>query len=404
MSRSLNRLTVRQISTLKVTGRHADGGGLYLRITDMGSKSWVFMTTTSGKRTEIGLGPASTVSLAAARTLASKMRDALAIGEDPRSAIGKPIDDVQHVPTFGKFAEEYITSVEHGWRNHTHRQQWRNSLRDHAEKLMTKRLDEIGTDDVLKVLEPIWLTHAETAKRVRGRIERVLDVAKVRGHRPLDSINPATWRGHLALLLPSQANVARSHHAALPWQEAPTFMSTLRTREAVSARCLEFVILTAARSGEALGATWGEIDLNQNLWTIPGSRMKAGVEHCVPLSKSAAKMLNSLRPADAKPNHRLFEVQGVARSNMAMAMLLRRMKHAHITVHGFRSTFRDWAGDATNYPRELIEQALAHTIENAAERAYRRGTAIERRRALMQDWDDFLSMKETETLGVQEEN
>lgn len=393
MSRSLNRLTVRQVSTLKDTGRHADGGGLYLRITRSGSKSWVYMTTSNGKRTEIGLGPASTVSLAVARIVASKMRDAAAIGQDPRSAIEKSADDVEAVPTFGEFAEEYIASVEQGWRNHIHRQQWRNSLRDHAGRIMTKRLDEIGTEDVLNVLEPIWLTHAETAKRVRGRIERVLDVAKVRRHRPLDSINPATWRGHLALLLPSQSNVARGHHAALPWPEAASFMSSLREREALAARCLEFVILTAARSGEALGATWGEIDLKQNLWTIPGSRMKAGVEHCVPLSESAAKLLTGLRPADPKPHQRVFEVRGVARSNMAMAMLLRRMKQGHITVHGFRSTFRDWAGDATSYPRELIEQALAHTIENKAERAYRRGTAIERRRALMQDWDDFLCTK-----------
>lgn len=389
MPRQLNRLTARQVATLKTVGRHADGGGLYLRITEAGARSWVFMVATGGKRAEIGLGPATHVCLATARRIAGNMREAVARGGDPRQALAKPSEQPS-VPTFGDFAENYIKSVESGWRNPVHRHQWRSTLRDHASDLRDKRVDEIGTDEVLGVLRPIWSTRPETAKRLRGRIERILDAAKVLGHRPRDSVNPATWRGHLALLLPSQPKLVRGHHAALPWQDAPNFMQALRARDALAARCLEFTILTAARSGETLGATWGEIDLVKLVWTVPGVRMKAGVEHSVPLSNAAAALLRPLRPNDARGDQAVFAVRGAARSNMAMSMLLRRMGFGHVTVHGFRSTFRDWAGDATSYPRELVEQALAHTIQNKAERAYRRGTALERRRELMEAWADFL--------------
>ena len=243
------------------------------------------------------------------------------------------------------------------------------------------------------MLQPIWLTKAETAKRVRGRIEKILDAAKAHGHRPLDSMNPAAWQGHLALLLPAPSKLARGHHPALPYADAPAFMAELRHRPALAARCLEFVIMTVARSGEALGATWGEFDLDKRLWTVPAARMKAGEEHVVPLSGAAVALLNRLRPDAPTANERVFAVGGVARSNMAIAMLLRRMKRANVTTPGFRSTFRDWAGDATDYPRELIEQALAHTIQNKAERAYRRGTAVERRREIMQAWAVYLGVE-----------
>ena len=202
-------------------------------------------------------------------------------------------------------------------------------------------------------------------------------------------MNPAVLRGHLALLLPTQSKLARGHHPALPWKELPGFMTLLRAREALAARCLEFVILTACRSGEALGATWGEIDFEQRLWTVPASRMKAAAEHQVPLSTGAMSLLEALRPDRAAGDASIFAVGGATRSNMAMAMLLRRMGRADITTHGFRSSFRDWAGDATNYPRELIEQALAHTIQNKAERAYRRGTAVEKRREMMESWSAY---------------
>ena len=390
MARALNLLTARAVATLKEAGRHADGGGLYLRITPAGSRSWVFMTTRAGKRIEIGLGATTAVPLATARGLAAKMREASATGADPRSALRPATPEAATAPvTFGEFAETYVTSIENGWKNEVHRQQWRQSLRDHANALTPKPIADIDTDDVLAVLQPIWTQKAETAKRLRGRIERVLDAAKARGLRPRDSMNPALYRGHLALLLPAQSKLARGHHAALPWKELPAFMIALRSREALAARCLEFVILTAARSGEALGATWKEIDLDRRLWTVPGARMKAGDEHVVPLSDGAARLLAELRPEQPAPSDAVFAVGGAQRSNMAMAMLLRRMGRSDITTHGFRSTFRDWAGDATAYPRELIEQALAHTIQNKAERAYRRGTAIEKRRELMEAWAAF---------------
>lgn len=388
-TRTLNRLTARQVSSFKGPGRYSDGGGLYLRVSAAGGRSWVFMTSSGGTRSEIGLGGVTAIGLAAARTLAGKMREAVALGQDPRSVLAPTA--ARSVPTFGEYAETYIGSVETGWRNEIHRQQWRNSLRDHAAAMKNKAIDQVGTDDVLAVLRPIWATKAETAKRVRGRIERILDAAKAHGLRPRDAMNPATWRGHLALLLPAPSKLVRGHHSALPWKEAPAFVSELRTRDALAARCLEFLILTAARSSEALEASWGEIDLEEALWTVPAHRMKAGAEHVVPLSTRAVALLRQLRPENAKPDARVFSIAGATRSNMAMTMLLRRMKFGHVTVHGFRSTFRDWAGDATSYPRELVEQALAHTIQNKAERAYRRGTAVERRRELMEAWAQFLS-------------
>jgi integrase len=350
------------------------------------------MTSQNGKRAEIGLGATSSLSLAAARRLAGEMREKVALGGDPRTVLASAEPQPgSAVPTFGDFADSYIASVESGWRNPVHRQQWRNSLRDHAPIIRDKPIDQVGTDDLLAVLEPIWLTRSETAKRVRGRIEKILDAAKARGLRPREAMNPASWRGHLALLLPAPSKLTRGHHAAMPWQQAPSFMAELRQRSAPAARCLEFTILTAARSGEALGATWREIDLEAKLWTVPAGRMKAGVEHIVPLSNAAVDLLSRVRPVEPAPNSTVFAVGGVARSNMAMSMLLRRMKRSNVTVHGFRSTFRDWAGDATSFPRELIEQALAHTIADKAERAYRRGTAVERRRELMEAWARYLN-------------
>ena len=397
MARALNRLTARQVTSLKEAGRHADGGGLYLRITAQGSKAWVFMGKYAERRLEIGLGSATAVSLVKAREIAGRMREALATGGDPRHALitAAPAEETP-IPTFGAFAETYISGVEEGWRNAVHRQQWRNSLRDHAKLLHDKPVTAITMDDVLAVLRPIWTKKAETAKRVRGRIEKILDAAKARGLRPRDSANPAQWRGNLEFLLPAQSKLVRGHHPALGWKEAPAFMAELRTRKAPAAKCLEFVILTACRSGEALGALWEEIDLAAGLWTIPADRMKAGAEHIIPLSDVALTLLRTVRTESIKGKDLVFGIQGAPRSNMAMAMLLRRMGYAHVTTHGFRSTFRDWAGDATDYPRELVEQALAHTIQNKAERAYRRGTAVERRRELMNAYAHFLGCSDAE--------
>lgn len=410
MSRTLNKLNARRVDALLKQGErpeqpkwHADGGGLYLRIDKprerrdgngfSQAKRWVFVFFENGKRREMGLGGAADMTLAEARDAAADARRAVKEGRDPiaeRALAAQPEVPAEAV-TFGKFAEDYIKSVEGGWRNEVHRTQWRNSLRDHAGLLTNKPIADIGTDDVLAALQPIWLKKAETASRVRGRIEKILDAAKARGLRPRDAMNPAAWRGHLALLLPKQPKLARGHHAALPFKDAPAFMAALRQRPALAARCLEFVILTAARSGEALGATWGEVDFEAQTWTVPAGRMKAGAEHVVPLSEAAIDLLGKLRPENPKPADLIFAVGGAARSNMAMAMLLRRMGREDLTTHGFRSTFRDWAGDATNHPRDLIEAALAHTIENKSERAYRRGTAIERRRALMEAWAKYLA-------------
>ncbi|WP_336869008.1 tyrosine-type recombinase/integrase [Sphingomonas sanguinis] len=391
MAHALNKLIARQVASIKEPGRYADGGGLYFRITNAGSKSWVFMVTQGGKRIEIGLGRVINRPLAAARQMAQQMRDAMAEGKDPRSVLAdalhpQPAEPALTPLTFGEFADQYIASVEDGWKSPIHRQQWRSSLRDHAGSLLAKPLADISTDDVLAVLEPIWLTKAETAKRVRGRIEKVLAAAMARKLRPRDAINPAAWRGHLQVLLPSQAKVTRHHHAALAYHDAPAFMAQLRNRTALAARCLEFTILTAARSGEALGA----IDIENKLWVVPGERMKAGTEHIVPLSDAAMAVLDRIPAGNRKRTDPVLGVAGAARSNMAMAMLLRRMGHGDITTHGFRSTFRDWAGDRTDFPREIIEQALAHTIQNKAERVHRRGTAVDRRRHLMQNWAAFL--------------
>jgi len=394
MARAMNRLTVREVAALKAPGRHADGGGLYLRISSSGARSWAFMYVNAGKRTELGLGSALALTLAMARKIANDMREAVAVGRDPRGVLASakrvaPADNEKPV-TFGAFADEYISTVEDGWKSEVHRKQWRKSLRDHAFALNPLPIEAVDTDALLAVLRPIWLTKAETAKRVRGRIKKVLDAAKVRGLRPSDSVNPAAWRGHLALVLPSQSKVPRGHHAALPYSEAPAFFSQLKVRTATAARCLEFTILTAARSGEALGATWAEFDPDVATWTVPATRMKAAQEHVVPLSPAAIDVLKSLIPQSFKATDLVFSINGAQRSNMAMAMLLRRMGFGHVTTHGFRSTFRDWAGDKTKFPREIIEQALAHTIQNKAERAYRRGNALDRRREVMNAWADYL--------------
>lgn len=370
----------------------SDGAGLYLRIRPDASASWFFASKVGGRRRELGLGSAAAVDLNTARELAGDVRKAIAQGRDPfaeKAASKREVKHVAKVPTFGAFAEDYIASVEAGFRNDKHVAQWRTTLKSHAAHLSKIRVDEVTTDDVLKVLRPIWTAKPETASRVRGRIEKVLSAAKAKGLRPRDSFNPATWRGHLDILLPRQPRETRGHHGALPFADAPEFMAKLRARPALAARALEFTILTAARTGETIGATWGEIDLKAAIWTVPGSRMKAKVEHRVPLSGAALELLKAVKPQEPKPGDLIFASGEKGLSNMSLLMLLRRLK-VEVTTHGFRSTFRDWAGDATEFPREIVEQALAHTIQNKAERAYRRQTAVERRRALMEAWANFL--------------
>lgn len=386
------KLHVRQIPTLINPGVYADGGGLYLRVRPTGTRSWIFVCMIKGRRREMGLGSLLDVPLSKAREKANEARTGFLAGRDPIEERAAPAAPAPPPVRFGEFADSLIDDIEGGFRNEKHRKQWRSTLKTHAASLTHKLIGEISAEDVVAVLKPVWLELPETASRVRGRIERVLDAAKAKGHRTGE--NPARWRGHLDLLLPRRQKVAKGHHAALPFAEIGGFFRELKGRPALAARALEFTILTAARSGETLGMTWAEVDIERALWTVPAERMKGGAEHQVPLSPAAVALLGGLRPKRAKATDLVFGgTAGAALSNMSMAMLLRRMGRGSITVHGFRSTFRDWAGETTSFPREVIEMALAHTIESKAERAYRRGRAVEKRRELMEAWDKYCTSR-----------
>ena len=387
MARHVHRLSAAKVSKETKPGLYADGGGLYLRITagKKAGKRWVFLyrRPVDGKRCEIGFGGTSAVPLAKARKKADEARALVADGKDPLATR----QAAQRMPTFGDLADQHIKAMGPSWRNPKHRAQWEMTLKVYAKPLRSKPVDQITTADVLQVLRPIWQTVPETASRVRGRIENVLDAAKVQGFR--DGQNPAAWRGHLMLLLPARLKLTRGHHAAMAIDDIPAFMVSLRARPAVAARCLEFAILTAARSGEALGARWDEIDLAAKVWTIPAARMKATREHRVPLCARALAILKEMEPL--RDGECVFPGQRPAQplSTMALEMILRRMKVDGVTVHGFRSTFRDWCGNRTSYPRELAEHALAHVIGDKAEQAYRRDDALERRRPMMEAWALF---------------
>lgn len=293
-------------------------------------------------------------------------------------------------------ADAYIAANEASWRNGKHRQQWRNTLASYVYPVIGELpVADIGTAHVLKILEPIWQDKPETASRIRGRIETVLDAAKARGYR--EGENPARWRGHIAQILPIRARLTRGHHKALAYDAIPAFIAQLRGREAMAALALEFVILTATRTSEALGAKWAEVDLNKAIWTIPAARMKAGKEHRVPLSPRAVEILEGMKPLQ---KHNLFPAdKGGKLSTMAMSMLLRRMKQ-DCTVHGFRSGFRDWAAERTGYAHEVCEMALAHVIGNKSEAAYRRGDMFEKRRRLMTDWAVYCSTERGSSIAI----
>lgn len=388
MVRTTNRLSARAVQTLTKPGRHADGGGLYLSISADGSRRrWVFLfrwkepgDSGAGKLKEMGLGSASTVSLSKARELATQARSKLAEGKNPITSREERV----RVPTFGDMAEEVVSSLEAGWRNPKHRAQWRMTLTKHGAPLANLPVDAITTEHVLSVLKPLWLKVPETASRLRGRIEKVLDAAKAKGYRSGE--NPARWRGHLDHLLPPRQKLTRGHHKALPYEEVPALIARLRASGSTSALCLEFLILMAARSGEAMGARWEEIDLERGIWTVPASRMKAGREHRVPLSGRAKEVLFTM--AEGRMGNLVFPGQKRDRplSTMALEMVLRRMR-VDATVHGFRSAFRDWAAEQSSAPREVAEAALAHVLENKVEAAYRRSDLFERRRILMDQWD-----------------
>lgn len=394
MGRTLNRLKSKQVESLG-PGRHADGGGLYLDRDEHGRSRWVFMWARNGKRREMGLGPAHKdgVSLAKAREAAAIARDVLSKGGNPIEARDAAKREPIPVPTFGEAADELVKSLGPQWRNEKHRSQWSMTLKVYAKPLRDLAVDKIDTEAVLRVLKPLWQVKPETASRLRGRIERVLDAAKAKGHRSGE--NPARWRGHLDHLLPKRQRLTRGHHEALAHEELPNFITELRRREGVAALALEFLILTAARSGEVRGARWSEVDFGSKVWTVPASRMKAGREHRVPLSARAIEILEALQPlaaADQSGQPHIFPgpSAGVPLSVNAFGALLKRMK-ASVTAHGFRSSFRDWAGEVSTFPREVAEAALAHVVGDATERAYRRGDALEKRRKLMDAWAGYLA-------------
>lgn len=389
----LNQLNARKVSSITKPGRHSDGGGLYLNVRPSGSKSWLFLYRWRDRRPEIGLGSYPTVSLLDARRRADEARSYLSElpPRDPRTVWKQEKLEREGEQPFGDFVEEFLQTILGDFKNAKHRQQWENTLKTYAASIWSKPVKEIDTNDVLRVLQPIWSTKRETAKRLRGRLERVLDAAKVKGLR--DGENPARWRGHLAAILPNQKRHV-SHHRALPFEQVPEFYRALEENTAISAKCLQFLILTAARSAEAREARWDEFDLAQGVWTIPAARMKAGREHRVPLNDPISEIISSL----ARYRQSAFVFPGTpARkpiSEAAIRNLITRMLGEKVaTIHGFRSSFRDWAGETTDYPRDVAEMALAHQVGNAVERAYRRGDALDRRRALMKDWGDYILTK-----------
>jgi integrase len=378
----------------KKPGHHGDGGGLYLQISRYaGSASWVFRYRMRGRLREAGLGSVDTWSLAEARERARQFRQLRGEDRDPieerRAGQQKARVEAAKAMTFQACAQAYIKAHAAGWRNPKHAEQWPNTLGTYVYPVFgAVPVQAVDVGLVMKALEPIWTQKPETASRIRGRIESVLDWATARGYRQGE--NPARWRGHLENLLPKKSKVRRvEHHAALPYEEISSFMAELRGQESIAARALEFAILTAARTGEAIGARWGEIDLAERLWAVPGERMKAGREHRVPLSDRALVIVEEMRAIRSGDFVFGGARTGRSLSNMAMTMTLRRMGCGELTVHGFRSTFRDWAAERTNFPSEVAEMALAHVVGDKVEAAYRRGDLFQKRRQLAEAWARF---------------
>lgn len=398
-----NRLTALAVRKLG-DGMHADGGNLYLRVAGNG-RSWVFRWTDriTGKLRDMGIGSAATFSLAEARDRARALRQQLADGKDPlaertRAAQDQAAADARRM-TFGQCCERYIEAHAAGWRNAKHRQQWANTLDTYAATLKPLPVSEIGTDVVVRCLEKVWKTKTETASRVRQRIEAVLDWATVRHYRKGD--NPARWRGHLDALLPEPTKVKKvQHHAAIPWAELPGFMAELRKFDAISAKALELVILTACRVGELVGATWAEFDLDAAVWTVPAERMKAAAEHRVALCPRAVEILRAMPRVGAYVLPSPTRHRDHLNPESLRKFLQKDMAKGSATVHGFRSAFRDWASESTQYPAEVIEMALAHTIKNKVEAAYRRGDLFVKRQKLMTAWQQYLDRKDTDGLVV----
>ncbi len=399
-----NKLNAKQVANLSEVGKYSDGDGLYLLITKHNSKSWLFRYQMNGKRREMGLGGFPTTTLAAARTKARDAREKIGAGVDPLTAkqASKAAQRAAQAKqkTFKQCANDYIALNEASWRNPKHRQQWHNTLKTYAfPAIGDLNVADIETIHITDILEPIWHSKTETATRVRGRIQRVLDYAKVKGLR--DGENPARWDGHLKMMLPAPTKLKNvQHHKAMPYQEVPGLMLELEANKSVSSLALQFIILTACRSGEALGATWGEIDLNAKTWSIPASRMKAGQDHAVPLSYWALETIKKLPRIDNNPH--LFAGQRHQRpiSAAAIAKLLNKTTRKNATIHGFRSSFRDWAGEQTNFPRNDVERCLAHTLQDKTEAAYYRSNILEKRRKIMDAWAKQCARATAQTSSV----
>jgi integrase len=393
MGRRTDRLTARVVEQTKAPGYYGDCGGLVLRVAIGGTKGWLYRYKSNGKVREMGLGPVRDVTLAEAREAAREARRLRRAGFDPIDARRERKAAAQleaaRAITFSQCAAAYMENHRASWTNPKHAAQWEATLRTYAYPVFGNLpVAAVDTGLVVKVLDPIWSAKPETASRLRGRIEAVLDFATVRGHRTGE--NPARWKGHLKEALPAISRLRRvKHHAALPYNEIGVFMAELRQREGSAAAALEFSILTATRTGEVIGARWSEIDMPAGIWTIPAGRMKARAEHRIPLSEQALNVLR--REAQRKLNDVIFSGQKAGRplSNMAFLMMLRRMRRDDLTAHGFRSTFRDWAAERTTVAPEVAEAALAHTVANKVEAAYRRSDLFEKRRVLMQQWGSY---------------
>lgn len=393
MPKKAKELSALEVGRLKTPGLFAVGGvpGLQLQVSPTGARTWVLRVMVAGKRRDMGLGGYPAVPLALAREKAREARATIEKGVDPiaqRAAARSTLAASRGAEiTFEDAARQFIRAKEVEWKNAKHGQQWTNTLETYTFPVVGKlACADVALPHVLKILEPIWTTKTETATRLRGRIESVLDWATVRGFRKGE--NPARWKGHLDKILPAPGKVAKvEHHGAVAVDDLSTFVAALRKRDGIAARALEFLILTAVRSGEVRGALWSEIDITGRTWTIPPERMKASKEHRVPLSDGALSLLEAL-PRLAGSDLVFPSPRGLVLSDMTMTAVMRRMKRDEVP-HGFRSTFRDWAAERTNYPREVAEMALAHAIGNAVEAAYRRGDLFEKRARMMQEWAKF---------------
>jgi integrase len=405
MARASNRLSAVEVKNATEKGMHHDGGGLYLQVGASGAKSWIFRFMLDGRAREMGLGPVHTIPLAEARKRATECRRMRLDGIDPIDARTTQRDakrlEAARAMTFDACAVSYIDAHKAGWQNAKHRDQWPNTLNSYARPVFgSLPVQAVDVGLVMKALEPIWQTKPETASRLRGRIEAILDWATVRGYRKGE--NPARWRGHLDKLLPARSKVRKvQHHPALPYDELADFIAALRGQEAIAARALEFLILTAARTGEVIGARWDQVDFEQKMWVVPAARMKAGREHRVPLSAAAVAVLQQMK--EIRESEFVFPggKKGKPLSNMAMLAVLKRMDRGELTAHGFRSSFRDWAAERTSFPREVAEMALAHAVGDKVEAAYRRGDLFQKRRQIMEAWARFCETTGSEAKVVQ---